>query len=163
MRVLLDECAPRKLRRELAEHDVSTVGEAGWGGKKNGLLLQLAAERFDVLLTVDSNLEYQQNLVTLPIAVVVLVAVSNDINDLLPLIPQLRELLPSVNPTRARRRLIVLPARSYVPQVPARIQLRSRFGSSSSMLGSHAAAWLRSSVNPLFDWSLLRLSTVPGS
>ena len=61
MRVLLDECFPRALRVELLGHEVTTVAEAGWAGVKNGALLQLAATRFEVLLTVDRNLEYQQN------------------------------------------------------------------------------------------------------
>jgi hypothetical protein len=62
MRVLLDECVPRALREQLPGHDVKTVVEAGWAGVKNGELLGLAAQRFDVLLTVDRNLEYQKNL-----------------------------------------------------------------------------------------------------
>src|SRR5205823_9637384 len=61
MRVLLDECVPRGLRTELPGHEVKTVAEAGWAGVKNGALLQLAANHFDVLLTVDRNLEYQQS------------------------------------------------------------------------------------------------------
>lgn len=96
MRVLLDECTPRKLRRDLPEHEVRTVGEMGWRGTKNGALLLQAASEFDVLLTVDSNMEYQQNLATLPLAVIVLVAIMNDIVLLRPLMPQVRELLPSV-------------------------------------------------------------------
>jgi hypothetical protein len=58
MRVLLDECVPRALRGELSGHEVKTVAEAGWAGVKNGALVQLAAKDFDVLLTVDRNLEY---------------------------------------------------------------------------------------------------------
>jgi Domain of unknown function (DUF5615) len=71
MRVLLDECVPRPLRAELSDHEVKTVAEAGWAGVKNGALLQLAATQFDVLLTVDRNLEYQQNFAHLKLAVVV--------------------------------------------------------------------------------------------
>jgi predicted nuclease of predicted toxin-antitoxin system len=63
MRVLLDECVPRALRDELPGHEVRTVAEYGWAGVKNGELLRLAANSFDVLLTVDRNLEYQQNFV----------------------------------------------------------------------------------------------------
>jgi uncharacterized protein DUF5615 len=62
MRVLLDECVPRALREELLGHEVMTVAEVGWAGVKNGELVLLAARRFDLLLTVDRNLEYQQNL-----------------------------------------------------------------------------------------------------
>jgi len=73
MRILLDECVPRRLRRELPEHDVHTVAEMGWAGKKNGELLQsLAGQGFEVLLTVDQNLRHQQNLKAAGIAVVVL-------------------------------------------------------------------------------------------
>jgi hypothetical protein len=96
--VLLDECVPRKVRHELPEHELRTVVEAGWSGEKNGQLLRLAAEQFDVFLTVDANVQYQQNLAGLSIAVVVLLAVSNDINLLRPLMPQVRELLPNVQP-----------------------------------------------------------------
>jgi hypothetical protein len=53
MRVLLDECVPRGLRRELPGHEVKTVAEAGWAGVKNGELLQLAARQFDLFLTID--------------------------------------------------------------------------------------------------------------
>jgi hypothetical protein len=63
MRILLDECVPRRLARELAGHDVRTVPEMGWSGKRNGELLQLmAGQGFEVFLTVDQNLRYQQNL-----------------------------------------------------------------------------------------------------
>jgi predicted nuclease of predicted toxin-antitoxin system len=62
MRVLLDECVPRKLKRELAKHEVLTVTENGWSGIKNGELLALAEAEFDVFLTVDQNLSFQQKL-----------------------------------------------------------------------------------------------------
>ena len=61
MKVLLDECVPRKLKRELTEHEVLTVTEYGWSGIKNGKLLTLAEAEFDVFLTIDQNLKYQQN------------------------------------------------------------------------------------------------------
>lgn len=96
MRVLLDECTPRKLRRDLPGHEVRTVGEMGWGGTKNGALLLRASAEFDARLTVDSNIEFQQNTASLPIAVIVLVAVSNDIDQLRPLMPQVCELLPTI-------------------------------------------------------------------
>ena len=98
MRVLLDECVPRALRKELPDHDVKTIGEAGWRGVKNGALLRLAAEEFDVLLTVDRNLEYQQNFSGLKLAVVVMEAESNDIAVLRPLMPAVREALPRAQP-----------------------------------------------------------------
>jgi hypothetical protein len=79
MRVLLDECVPRALRRDISGHDVKTVAEAGWAGVKNGELLRLAATAFDLLVTVDRNLEYQQSFKGLSLAVIVIHASSNDI------------------------------------------------------------------------------------
>ncbi len=93
MRVLLDECVPRALREELPGHEVKTVAEAGWTGVKNGLLLELAAKKFDVLLTVDRNLEYQQDFSAHALAVVVIHSPSNDIADIRPLMPAAREAL----------------------------------------------------------------------
>ena len=93
MRVLLDECLPRRLKRELVGHDARTVPEMGWASKRNGELLALAADEFDVFLTVDRNLSYQQDLSGFDIAVVVLVARSNSIDDLRPLAPQILETL----------------------------------------------------------------------
>ena len=94
MRVLLDECVPRALRKELPGHDVRTVAEAGWAGVKNGELLQLAANKFDVFLTIDRNLEYQQNFSGIVLAVVVIHAASNDIAVLRPLMPAVLAALP---------------------------------------------------------------------
>ncbi len=62
MRVLLDECLPRRLKADLAGHEATTVPEAGWAGTKNGDLLQLAAARFDAFVTIDQGLAFQQNL-----------------------------------------------------------------------------------------------------
>jgi hypothetical protein len=75
----------------------------GWGGTKNGALLRQAAGEFDLLLTVDTNLEHQQNTSALPIAVVVLLSFSNDVDVLRPLMPQVREVLPVVEPGRLYR------------------------------------------------------------
>lgn len=78
MRILLDECVPRPLKRELADYGIRTVVEMGWSGKKNGELLRLMnQEGFTLLLTTDQNLRYQQNLEQAGVAVVVLVAHSN--------------------------------------------------------------------------------------
>ncbi|MBO1068485.1 MAG: DUF5615 family PIN-like protein [Dolichospermum sp. DEX189] len=99
MRILLDECAPRPLKRELAEYDIKTVVEMGWSGKKNGELLQLMSqEGFTILLTTDQNLRYQQNLQQAGVAVVVLVAQSNKLADLLPLLPDARKVLNTIVP-----------------------------------------------------------------
>jgi predicted nuclease of predicted toxin-antitoxin system len=78
MRVLLDECLPKKLKRDIEADIAQTVPEAGWASKKNGELLRLAATNFDVLLTNDQNMEHQQNLKKFDLAFVVLVAPTND-------------------------------------------------------------------------------------
>ena len=99
MRILLDECAPRRLRRELPGHDVRTVVEMGWSGKKNGDLLQLmTADGFEVLLTVDQNIVHQQNLKQAGVAAIVLIAASNRFADLLPLVPSALAALQSIQP-----------------------------------------------------------------
>jgi len=85
--VLLDECIPRKLRNELPGHEVRTVVEMGWAGTRNGDLLRRASADFDVFLTVDQGIEFQQSLKGIDIAVVVMVTRSNDIDDLRPLLP----------------------------------------------------------------------------
>lgn len=97
MRILLDECVPRPLRRELRGHEVRTVTEMGWAGKKNGVLLPLSiAHPFGVFLTVDQNLRYQQNLRAAGIAVLVLVGKTNRLEDLLPLMPSARAKLKTI-------------------------------------------------------------------
>jgi hypothetical protein len=96
VRILLDECLPRKLKRELYGHEVFTVPEMGWAGVKNGALLKLAQAQFDIFLTIDSNLEFQQNFVAFDIAIIALVAYSNDIDTLRPLMPQVQEVIPHV-------------------------------------------------------------------
>lgn len=86
MKVLIDECAPRKLKAVLVAngYECTTAQEAGWSGKENGELLAEAEAHFDVLVTVDQNLRYQQNLTGRRIAVVVLRARSNRLADLEP-------------------------------------------------------------------------------
>ena len=97
MRILLDECVPRPLRRELMGHDVRTIREMGWAGKKNGELLALmAGDGFDVLLTVDQNLRHQQNLAASGVAVVVMVAPTNRLADLVPLILDVETALSTI-------------------------------------------------------------------
>jgi hypothetical protein len=97
MRILLDECVPRPLRRELTGHAVRTIQEMGWAGKKNGELLTLmAGADFEVLLTVDQNLRHQQDLAASGVAVVVIVAPSNRLADLVLLIPGVEAALSSI-------------------------------------------------------------------
>jgi hypothetical protein len=93
MRVQLDECVPRKLKRELTEHQVLTVTERGWSGIENGELLTLAEAEFDVFLTVDQNIKYQQNLKAFDIAIILMVARNNRLKTLLPLMLEVREAL----------------------------------------------------------------------
>ncbi len=88
MRILLDEQLPRQLAPHLLEHNVQTVQQQGWAGLKNGELLRRAAEAgFDVFLTSDQNIEFQQNLRKSALCVVLLVAATNKLEDLLPLVP----------------------------------------------------------------------------
>jgi len=95
MRVLLDECVPARLRLQLPEHEVQTVPGVGWAGISNGELLREidAIGQFDALVTVDKNLPSQQSIETLSFGVVVLRVPSNSIDDILPLIPDLRKAL----------------------------------------------------------------------
>jgi hypothetical protein len=89
VRVLLDECVDWRLSRDIAGHDVKTARQMGWATIANGELLALAEERFDVFVTVDRNLSFQQNLVSYRIAVVVLRAPTNRLADLRQLVPEL--------------------------------------------------------------------------
>src|SRR3954454_3346320 len=99
MRILLDECVPRNLRRLLPGHDVWAIRQMGWLGKKNGELLALmTADGFEVLLTVDQGLQYQQNLRAAGVAVIVMVARSNRVVDLAPLIPAVEATLTVIRP-----------------------------------------------------------------
>jgi PIN like domain len=98
MRVLLDECVPRALRKELRGHEVRTVAEAGWAGVKNGELLQLAAKHFDLFLTIDRNLEYQQTFAGLQLAVIVVHSPSNDVAVLRPLMQAVLAAIPEAKP-----------------------------------------------------------------
>ena len=93
MRILIDECLPRKLKHQLANHDVSTLQEMGWSGVKNGALLRLMMDQFEVFITIDGNLAYQQNMSAVNIIVIVLNAPNSKLESLLPLMPAVREAL----------------------------------------------------------------------
>lgn len=93
MKVLFDECVPTLLRKYFVGHEVITVTEQGWSGIKNGKLLKLASENFDVFITVDKNLSFQQNMAALPIPVIVVHSPSNKIKHLSPLMPAVLSLL----------------------------------------------------------------------
>jgi len=103
MRILLDECVPRRFRHQLPEHEVRTAPEMGWASFKNGALLSAASGKFDVLLTTDQRLSYQQNVPAFAIAVVVLVAARNKLEFLVPLAPELKKVLAEVKPGEVRR------------------------------------------------------------
>ena len=103
MRILLDEDLPRRLGALLVGHGASTAQRSAWSGIKNGKLLALAASKFDVFLTMDGNLEFQQNLGALPIAVLVVEAVSNRMEHLVPLVPSILKELNHLPPRTLRR------------------------------------------------------------
>ena len=98
MKVLLDENLDWRLRRELSGHTVDSVPLIGWAGLKNGELLARADGQYDVFLTMDANISFQQYLGTLRIAVVVLKAASNRLADTRPLMPNILALLPTLSP-----------------------------------------------------------------
>jgi hypothetical protein len=104
MKVLLDENLPHALRHHLVGHDVFTVTYQGWSGTKNGELLLLAANAaFEVMLTMDNGVAYQQNVRTLPLSIVILSAASNDLDDLLSLVPAILARLSSLAPKSIAR------------------------------------------------------------
>jgi hypothetical protein len=98
MRIILDECLTRLLKRELPGHDVSTVRENGRAGKKNGELLKILESACDVFITIDGNMTYQQNLSSVRIALIVLSARSNGIRHLKPLAPKIHNALNTIKP-----------------------------------------------------------------
>ena len=98
LKVLLDECVDRGLTEAIIGHEVKTVPEAGWASLKNGELLSRAQAEFDVFVTTDRNLMFQQNLPKFDIAVLVLSAKSNRLRDLLPLVPKIAEAIRSAKP-----------------------------------------------------------------
>jgi predicted nuclease of predicted toxin-antitoxin system len=103
MRILLDESLPRDLTALLVGHETTTVRDAGWSGIKNGKLLSLAAAEFDVFITADRNIEFQQNLSALPIAIVVLVVRRTRIQAITPIVPDLIKLLNHIQPRTLRK------------------------------------------------------------
>ena len=96
MRLLLDESVPMQLRSLLAGHDVWTVRHMGWGGKSNGELLALAQEEFDAFITLDRNLEHQQNMTKVDIPIMLLIARRSRMDYLEPLVPRILESLQSL-------------------------------------------------------------------
>ncbi len=97
--VLLDESLPRTLMSSLPRHDVRTVQQMGWAGAKNGeLLRRAAAAGFGALLTVDRSLEHQQPVATAGLGIIVLIAPTNRIQDLIPLVPNVLAALSELRP-----------------------------------------------------------------
>jgi predicted nuclease of predicted toxin-antitoxin system len=103
MKILIDENLPRKITAYLVGHECRTVAECGWSGRKNGELLALADTEFDVLLTLDKNLPFQQDLGPVRIAILILRARSSRIQDLLPIIPDCLAVLRSIRPGQVVR------------------------------------------------------------
>jgi len=101
VKILLDECVDRRLASDFVGHEVSTVEQMGWKSKENGELLALAAKRFDVFVTTDRNLSFQQNVGTLEIAVVVMMY-------------QIQIKLPSTTNEEEQRRILVDTVNSFV-------------------------------------------------
>lgn len=101
MRILLDECIPRKLKGSLSGHDCRTVPEEDWAGKKNGELLKVAETAgFQAFVTIDRGIKYQQNLKTRTISIAFIRTKSSRMADLLPLVSQLLQALGSLRPGR---------------------------------------------------------------
>jgi len=98
LKIFLDHCVPKRLLRLLSEHEVKTAYQMGWAAKKNGELLKLVENEFEVFLTVDQNLQHQQNLTSSPLRFVVLIAASNQYDSLAPLIPQVKAALTKLGP-----------------------------------------------------------------
>lgn len=99
MRILIDECVPRRLLSAFSGYDVATVPHMGWSGKKNGELLKLMiGAGFDIFITVDQNLQYQQNLEGAAVATLVLCAETNSYDDLHALIPKIKETISIAKP-----------------------------------------------------------------
>jgi hypothetical protein len=102
VRVLLDECVNWRLGRDIVRHDVKTAHQMGWSTIQNGALLALASQHFDVFVTVDRNLSFQQNLNSFSISVIVIEAKTNRLADLRPLIPKLLAAIETARPGTAK-------------------------------------------------------------
>ena len=96
MKILLDECAPRVVKRRLPSWSISTVQEMGWAGTKNGALLALAETQFDVFITTDKNLRYQQNLTGRRLAFILLP--SNSVPVAVAVLPAVEAALAAIRP-----------------------------------------------------------------
>lgn len=98
MRVILDECLPRRLLRDFSNHLVTTVPRQGWAGVTNGALLKQVQDEFDVFVTMDSNIVHQQNLDGLKTCLVVLHAVNSRYETLQPMLLQIQDAISKASP-----------------------------------------------------------------
>jgi predicted nuclease of predicted toxin-antitoxin system len=100
MKLLLDECVPRKIKFLFAAEGMfcETVRDAGWSGKENGELLSLAEQQYDIPVTIDRNIKHQQNLLGRKISILIIHTSSNDYKDIRPHIPSAVEALKSIRP-----------------------------------------------------------------
>jgi hypothetical protein len=103
MRVLVDNCVPRRLAHQISGHEVATVLDLGWADLTNGRLLDAMAGKFDAFVTVDTGIPFQQQLQDRTFAIVLLRARSNRLQDLLPLVPALLQVLPQLKPGELRQ------------------------------------------------------------
>ena len=103
MKLLLDECVDHRLAKDISGHETSSVNRRGWNGTKNGELLMLAAAEFDVFVTTDRNLAFQQNVKQFAISIVVLEARNNRLAELRQLLPELLKVLPFLKPGEIRK------------------------------------------------------------
>jgi len=100
MKLLFDECVPRKVKFLFVDggHECETVRDAGFSGKENGELLALAEGHFEVLVTIDKNIRHQQNMTGRNIAILIMRPASNDLDDIRPLVPNALAALQSLKP-----------------------------------------------------------------
>ena len=103
MRVLLDENLPVDLAAELVGHEIATITGLGWRGIKNSELLHRAQGSFEVLVTMDRNLEFQQNIAGFELGILLVLAHSNRMVHLHPLVPAILEAIEAVRPGQLRR------------------------------------------------------------
>jgi predicted nuclease of predicted toxin-antitoxin system len=103
MRILLDESVPARLGPLLVGYSTVTVQRRGWASIQNGKLLALAAGEFDMLLTADKGMAYQQNLATLPVSILIVMARSNRIEDFAAAVPTILAMLAEMAPRTLRK------------------------------------------------------------
>ena len=102
MKILLDECVTKRLKRHLEEFEVYTVREMGWGGIKNGKLMGLCVENnFDLLLTIDKNLMFQQNLSKFSLTIVVINSLTSKLEELIEFLPSFKSTIGSLQKSQA--------------------------------------------------------------